>query len=428
MIHYQVYAQSDIGKKRSQNEDALLVDDQLGLFVVADGMGGHAAGEVASANAVNEIKKVVGDNRALIQAFQDGPSAQRRWAVKELIEKAVQSANNRIYRLALMDPAQKKMGTTVTCLLLLENHGIIGHVGDTRLYLVRDGRIHQLTEDHSLVSQHLKQGRISKEEAKSSPYQNVLTRAVGVQEWVEIDLIDFELEQNDRFLLASDGLHGYFEEEELLELFNKEPLEHMLSTLIDLSNERGGKDNITGILVNVEQIKLEHKITSATRKINSLKAVPLFQKLSYRQLTQIANILKETRYPSDSHIITEGDPGDTFYICLEGRVKVQKGVTTMTELKAGDYFGEMALVDNTPRSANVIALTDCHILSMSRHDFFDLIKQNPHIAIKFLWNFTQVLTQRLRQTSMELSVAFGEPVELPDLMSLDQGGDAADQS
>lgn len=419
MIHYHVYSQTDIGKKRDHNEDSFLVEEKCNLFVIADGMGGHAAGEVASANAVKEIKKVILDNFSLITSYQEDPISQKRWAVRELVEKAVQSANLRIYQLSRIDPAQKKMGTTVSCLLLLENHGILGHVGDSRIYLVREGTIHQLTEDHSLVNQYLKQGRITEEEAQVSPYQNVLTRAVGVQEWVNVDLVDFELEQNDRFVLTSDGLTGYVNDEELLTYMSNDKLDTITTELIDLANERGGKDNITAILIDVDRISIEETITPATQKINSLKTIPLFQKLTYQQFTQVANILHEVKYNSGETIIAEGDAADTFYICIDGRVKVLKGNTTITELKPGDYFGEMSLVDNETRSADVIAVENTSLLTMSRKNLIELIRQNPGIAIKFLWNFTQVLTKRLRQTSEELSIAFGEPYELTDLMDMD---------
>lgn len=431
MVKYEVFALTDVGRKRKQNEDSFLVDHNLNLFVLADGMGGHEAGEVASDNAVKEVKQVIEDNQGLFLNRPEITVSQKRYIVMDLMEKAVQSANSRINKLSRIDNSKKKMGTTLTCLLLVGKHGFIGHVGDSRLYLARNGKIHQLTEDHSLVNQYLKQGRLSKEEAENSPYKNVLTRAVGVQEWVEIDLTDFELENNDRFVLSSDGLTGYLSDDEILSFVNVEKINDTPQKLIDVANERGGRDNITTIVVSLQEVEeevtvpikklKEEKIVPATpsRKIDSLKAVPLFQKLNYQQLTQVANLLEEQVFIADTTIISEGEPGDKFFICLEGSVRVQKGTTTITELHAGDYFGEMALVDNSPRSADVIAIDKTAVLSMARMDLIDLIRRNPLIAIKFLWSFTQVLTMRLRNTSEELSLSFSEPIELTDILDVE---------
>ena len=308
------------------------------------------------------------------------------------------------------------MGTTVSTLLLSQNHGFIAHVGDSRIYLFRKGNLHLLTEDHSLVNQYLKQGKLTLEEVKASPYKNVLTRAVGVQPWVEIDIIDFELEEGDIFLLASDGMTGYIEDEELAEIMGSVDFELLTSHLIDLSNERGGRDNITVVLVEVESLTADTvPITSATIKINSLQAIPLFQKLSYQQLSQIATLLSEESFKPGEQIIREGEPGDKFYICLSGRVTVEKGKSVISELKAGDYFGEMALVDNSPRSAHVFSREETHVLVMSRKNLIDLIRRTPQIAMRFLWSFTQVLTSRLRLTSLELSSKLEEPTVLTDI-------------
>jgi serine/threonine protein phosphatase PrpC len=416
MIHYQVFAKTDIGRKRSQNEDSFLVDQDLNLFIVADGMGGHAAGEIASNIAAKEVKKIFQDNQALLTKFKEDPIKSNRWAVKELMDKAIQAANERVYQLSRLDPQRKKMGTTLTCFLLLENHGLIGHVGDSSIHLIRNKNIHQLTDDHTLAHLYISQGRLTKKEAEKSPYQNVLTRAVGVQEWIQADLIDFELEPDDQFIMASDGLTGYLSPLEIQEYVRTVEIDQVPPSMILAANEKGGRDNITVVAIQIEKIIPEETLlASATRKIESLKKIPLFKKLTYQQLTQMANILVEEHYREDEKIITEGEIGDKFFICLEGVVRVQKSGSILSELKAGDYFGEMALVDNMPRSADVIVSKDCHILSMTRSDLFHLIKENPSIAVKFLWSFTQVLTSRLRRTTEDYSIACGEPMELTDL-------------
>ncbi len=243
---------TDIGRRRTSNEDAFLLDDALGLYVVADGMGGHAAGEVASQEAVDTVMGMVRRGHDAIERFErEGPTELNTRAVERLLESAVQAATYMVFAIAENDPDQKGMGTTVSALLLTETHGILAQVGDSRIYLVRDGAVYQLTEDHTLVAWQVKQGIISEAEAELSPHKNVITRAVGSRDYVQVDTQAFEIGPGDRFLLCSDGLHGYLRDEELgpvLEL----GAQAAAPRLIDIANSRGGRDNITAIVVEVD--------------------------------------------------------------------------------------------------------------------------------------------------------------------------------
>ncbi len=243
---------TDIGRRRTSNEDAFLLDDELGLYVVADGMGGHAAGEVASREAVDTVMGMVRRGYATVQRFeQDGASEETTRAVQRLLEAAVQAATYMVFAIAENDPDQKGMGTTVSALLLTESHAVIAQVGDSRIYLLRDGGVYQLTEDHTLVAWQVKQGIISEAEAALSPHKNVITRAVGSRDYVQVDTQTIEIGPGDRFLLCSDGLHGYLQEQEIapvLELGAKAAV----ARLVDLANSRGGRDNITAVVVEID--------------------------------------------------------------------------------------------------------------------------------------------------------------------------------
>ncbi len=243
---------TDIGRRRTSNEDAFLLDDTLGLYVVADGMGGHAAGEVASQEAVDTVMGMVRRGQETVTRFEsEGPTEANMRAVQRLLESAVQAATYMVFAIAENDPDQKGMGTTVSALLLTETHGVIAQVGDSRIYLVRDGATYQLTEDHTLVAWQVKQGIISEAEAALSPHKNVITRAVGSREYVQVDTHAIEVGPGDRFLLCSDGLHGYLHEDEIgpvLELGARAAAPR----LIDLANARGGRDNITAIVVELD--------------------------------------------------------------------------------------------------------------------------------------------------------------------------------
>lgn len=241
---------SDIGRRRKSNEDAFFRDDELCLYVVADGMGGHAAGEVASSEAVDTIHGMVRRGNAAIQKLIASPSDDTLRAVKRLLESSVQAATYMVFALAELEPDQAGMGTTISALLVAGNRGIIAQVGDSRLYLVREGRARQLTEDHTLIAWQLREGLITEEEARSSPHRNVITRAVGNRDYVEVDTSVVELVVGDKLLLCSDGLHGYLDESEIPAI-TELGFEQAARRFIALANERGGRDNITVVFVQI---------------------------------------------------------------------------------------------------------------------------------------------------------------------------------
>jgi protein phosphatase len=244
------YGSSHIGKKRQSNEDAFLADDALGLYVVADGMGGHAAGEVASQEAVETIFGMVKQGLRAAPGLANELTSDHARSACRLIEGAVQAATYMVYGLSELDREKTGMGTTISALLLLGTYAVTAQVGDSRIYQISNGCVTQITEDHTLISWQLKQGIITPEEARRSPHRNVITRAVGNRDYVEVDTGLVTLARGDRFLLCSDGLHGYLRDEEIAVLAFLEA-EDAVSRLIELANDRGGKDNITAVLVEV---------------------------------------------------------------------------------------------------------------------------------------------------------------------------------
>jgi protein phosphatase len=231
------------GRRREHNEDAFGLDDELGLYVVADGVGGHAKGEVASQEAVDQVHSWVRQERAQVAAR---PESARR-----LLESAVQSACYMVFGLAELDPTQKGMSTTISALWFVGERAFTAQVGDSRIYRLRDGAGAQLTEDHTLINYKLKKGMISPEEARTMKGKNVITRAVGHKDYVEVDTRELDVRAGDRYLLCSDGLHGYLRDGELEQVMAAGPEEEAPARFIELANGRGGKDNITVALVLV---------------------------------------------------------------------------------------------------------------------------------------------------------------------------------
>jgi len=243
------HALTDPGRKRAHNEDALLTDDTLGFYVVCDGVGGHAKGEVASNEAAAQVLSYVREGRPVIDAYLASPCPTTGTDLRRLLESAVQNACYMVFGLAELDPQQRGMATTLSALLLVGRTGFLAQVGDSRIYLVRDGKATQLTEDHTLVNAKLKKGLVTADEAKTMKGKNVITRAVGHKDYVEVDLTELPLSDGDRFLLCSDGLHGYLEDGEIEAVLAASSVQEAPQRFIELANERGGKDNISVVLV-----------------------------------------------------------------------------------------------------------------------------------------------------------------------------------
>jgi protein phosphatase len=239
-----------VGKQRQHNEDAFLVADEAKLYLVADGMGGHAAGEIASRIAVDSISEFI-----LHTKEDDGtwPHAYDEHYTRSTnrLMAAVRLANTRVLEAMRKDARLRGMGTTVVACLAEEGTMSVAHVGDSRAYLVRDGRLSRLTNDHSWVFEQVQAGMLTEEEAEKHPLRNVITRALGGALQVSPDASEVASKPGDVYLLCSDGLTGMLPEEEILRVVNDniDDLERACQELIDRANERGGLDNVTAILV-----------------------------------------------------------------------------------------------------------------------------------------------------------------------------------
>jgi len=241
---------TDVGRKRNHNEDSFLIDEDLQLFVVADGMGGHAGGGTASRIAVETIDKELRRVRDLPDSPFKAETNLQDSPLPEFLRGAVERACLEIFKAAQDDPRLNGMGTTVISLCVRGGHALFAHVGDSRAYLVRGELIQQISEDHSLVNEQIKAGMITRDEAKHSRYKNIITRSVGFEEEVQVDVMGLVCEPNDYFVLCSDGLANLVEDKEIREVVGATTdIKDAPKRLIELANERGGDDNITVIVV-----------------------------------------------------------------------------------------------------------------------------------------------------------------------------------
>ena len=405
------WAATDVGRKRSQNEDNFLIDKNLNLFVVADGMGGHASGEVASAIAVHTIRDVVFAERDLLTSHAEIDSTAQM-ELCTLLEYAVHHASAQIFRKAQQEPEKRGMGTTVVALLIIGQRGFIAYVGDSRIYLSRNGVIYPLTEDHSLMNELIRSGKVRADEFAVSPYanfKNAMTRAVGVYEHVEVDILDFEILPGDAFLLCSDGLYDYLDDAEITSNLALTNIEDIPGRFIDLANSRGGKDNVTALVVQVS-----HDESSATRAaqlhftVETLRRIPLMDQLSYQQLCKIMNIARMQPCRVGEVLCREGSAGGDLYAVLDGSITLSRGGTPMTTIVAGECFGETDLIAGELARATAIADKPGKLLKIDRKDILEVLRRDPLLASRLLWNLARELGKRLEDAQMSLSKAGGD--------------------
>ena len=249
------FAVSDVGRRRETNEDSFLLEQGQGLFAVADGMGGHAAGEVASAMAVETVRKTLEGAHSEIDTFKRAPTDAGRRSIVQLLQSAVLSAHQAVFQRGQHEADKAGMGTTLDVVLIAGPEAFVAHVGDSRTYLVRDGRSSQITTDHTVAEVLVIEGKLTIEEAQHSPLRTILVNAIGVSADVGVEMAHVTLRRGDRLLLCSDGLHDYFPaEEEIAQRLSADAPGDALKDMVELAKTRGGHDNITGIAVEVTDV------------------------------------------------------------------------------------------------------------------------------------------------------------------------------
>ncbi len=245
---------TDPGKKRTNNEDSFLVNDDLLLYAVADGIGGHQGGETASRIAMETLAEVLpgllrGDD--MTPPFSLSIDMEPRISA---LRYAITLANQKIFNTSTLNPSLTGMGTTVTVLLLWRDKGYLAHVGDSRAYRLRNGSLSQITYDHSLVAEQVRAGKITQDQARTSSHRHIITRAVGIDREVEIDHMTVDIRKNDRYLLCTDGLTEMVDDKDLLPIVAADAVAAAPAALIRRANEQGGVDNITAVVVKVLEI------------------------------------------------------------------------------------------------------------------------------------------------------------------------------
>ena len=398
---------SDRGRKREGNEDKYLIDESLGLYMVCDGMGGHAAGEVAAERAIATAAAKILANKETLASLIETPSGP--FKMLAIVEAAVQAACEEVCRLANSFSEYRGMGTTLTMLLIAKNKAIMAHVGDSRLYLMRSQKIHQLSVDHTLANELYQSGGLTKEEAAQSQYQNALTRCIGSQKFVKVDTLLFDLMPKDRLLLCSDGLSNYFNDPTVIaDLLAKPEIVAHPDSLVDHANESGGADNITAVVIETRLDSDSPPVPDTEERLESLRRNFLGRKLSVRRLLHLLSTSAMIHCNAETTLIKMGDKCPGMFVVVEGSFRVVDDDIIESDLSVGNSFGEATLVAPAKSPATLIASEPARVLLIDRKKFNRLTRRMPRMGNALLRNLSRHLSERI------VSTEAARPISLDD--------------
>jgi len=391
----QFHAETNVGKVRSQNEDAVFTDGENGVFVVADGVGGRAAGEVASALTVQTVERMAPELRKHLDAYADKPDWEHRNAMLSALEAVVQEASKIVYEEA---ERLSKRGMTTTIVLMAVHGGtaFLAHVGDSRAYLIRDGLIQQLTEDHSMVNELIRAGQMTPADAETSKYRNVITRAVGLHPNVQVDVMSIDILPGDRVLLCSDGLSDPVPLQKLEFLGCRDDVGTATSNLLNAALNAGAPDNVTVAVVEPDATP---QAEAARARAQIMETLFLFRDLPFHARLRVARICEARTIEPNEVVAVQDEPGNAMYIMVQGQVDVTRNGKMLAQLGTGQHFGEMSLLDEQPRSATVTATGPGSVMIIRREALLDLCKREPGLGNEVLLSLATSLARRLRNTN-----------------------------
>lgn len=417
-MELRAWAKSDVGNVRENNEDSIFVDPRQGVFAVSDGVGGRERGDVASRIVTKSLSEAAADLAQLANESDPLDDPTHRERVLEGIREHLSNANQRVFEQSRAASSTSNMAATAEVLLLSRGSAYVGHIGDSRIYMIRGGRIFRVTEDHTYAEYMRRHGDDSVRHLADSDerFSHVLTRSVGSSPHVDVDTLYLDVLVGDQFLLCSDGLTDYLTGSEILGHAVDHDGEELVDSLIETAKRRGGKDNISVVVVDVlddgSTAEMPSRSMDTIRKVGFLEKIDLFDDLRPLELVKILRIVYERSYHAGDTVLERGEEGDSLYMIAEGTISLEIQGQELTQLGAGQHFGELALFGRQHRSATARCVTDALLLSIPSDEFERLVEQNAELGRKLLWNLLRNAAQQIRRMNERVVYEFGETLEI----------------
>lgn len=406
----QAWFATDVGKIRQNNEDSYLVDNDHSLFVVADGVGGKDGGEVASQAVVERLGQWASRLKALADDGNANAELTHRDRVFEQVTDYLQDINQYIYDVGHQPPYNGGMATTADLLLVSNGSAFIAHVGDSRIYLLRDDDIFRLTRDHTLAEQIREEGGpLDPEMAKKlQRYTHVLTRSMGSKPQVEIDTLLVDVRPGDRFLMCTDGITDYLSGTEIQRMGRHFAGQGFVDGLVKEALARGGKDNITVVVAEVVGDQSAAQPWSDVRldargKIGFLEDIELFKGLESQELLKLLRIVVEKHYTDGEEIIRRGGAADGMFVVVEGEVALSVEGRLLATLPAGKHFGELALFSDEKRTADAHSVGNAYLLLLPSEALRQLVSEDPRLGNRLLWKMLAYAARYIRNMTDEIA-------------------------
>lgn len=387
---------SDVGRKRTNNEDAYLLQSEQRLFAVADGMGGHAGGEVASALAVQTLRSAM--DQIPDVAFTQVATVDNRRALLAWLSTTVEQVNQAIYARAEADQSLRGMGCTLDVALVRGNALFLAHVGDSRTYLLREGKLYRLTEDHSFGQMLLSQGALSPAEVAVHPRRHALTRALGPFSSTQVDTVFVELAPGDTVLMCSDGLYGEVPDELLQQTLAGQPIpQQAVAELIEQALQAGGKDNVTALVFHVDPTAERNQAVLGSQLVRAaMMQSDLFGSLAPGEILRIQKIAVAQEFEPDMAIIKPGDLVSSVYLVVVGQLSIWKAGVQIGRGDPGDPTGAVAL---SPRVAGELMRVEAPtiVLEFPLAELHTLFAAEPDLAAKVVLAALRRVSSRLHK-------------------------------
>ena len=381
---------TDVGLRRTINEDFIFADNDLHLYMVCDGVGGGGNGDIASKMAAETVSQHLHKHDSIFQEFYKSGNIT---ILEGLLKNAIQEACSAVFNAAHKNPKLSGMASTLTAVLFINDKAILGHVGDSRLYLARNNQVYAVTEDHTLGHEVRERRSMSEEDIKKNKLDHILNRSIGYFKSVEVDTLVFDILPGDELVLCSDGLHNYLRNPvQLLPMLEHDEVNSCLKEMVQFAIKGGGSDNISVLII---QAKLEDSIymgfdsgrNELLNDFSVLSSIYLFKDLNFIRINRLLNVCETMQFNSGETIKNLNERVTGVYIIYSGKVETETKDKDIKLLSKGRIFGQASLMMEYTVPFEIRAKTTCVLLHVSSHHYKKLCRNHPKFGVKLLENF-----------------------------------------